>query len=104
IEFIDHIVVETFTELHFDAIVAQNMLDDAGVTVCGDSLITAGVIRIIVAEADWKPVEHGGWKLPWFATPLLLGITVKERLVQLASNHLEGAFLEILRFDIGSPA
>ena len=76
----------------------QHLLNHSGITACWNSLIAVGKVIIIISKAQRKPFNNKGRKLTALSSPLLLGITLHQLLIDIPAGKLQCLLFQILRF------
>lgn len=87
--------VERRRQVHRDGRVIEDRRHDLGVAVSGHGLVRVVEVAVVVVEPDREPFEDRRGQLGGVEAPLFTGVALEERLVEFASDELEGLFLEV---------
>mmetsp|Transcript_69218 Transcript_69218/g.154420 ORF Transcript_69218/g.154420 Transcript_69218/m.154420 type:complete len:399 (-) Transcript_69218:301-1497(-) len=79
----------------------QHVLKDARVAVHRQCLILIVEVAIVGRRAARQTHQHGRVEFGWVLVPLLLGVVLKDPLVQPLANPREGSFLAVGRLSAG---
>ena len=85
---------EIAAEPHFRPF--QHPFDHGRVAACGDALIAVVEVVVVVGEAQRQALDEGGGQFVRAPAPLLFGVALDERLVDIPPHQREGALLCIL--------
>ena len=79
-------------------LVIEKPANQFGVSLFRNALENFVIVTVVVVKSHRQTLENRGGQLALFTTPLLFCIAVEERLIQVASQHLESLLLEVGRF------